>query len=222
MHPIYRRSIGDFLSWASVALENALNSPDVQAAMSAFGYDEARLLEGVALLETALSHRAGQKEDYGKQYAATLAMRQAWHAADRQYYALHRRLVRLILRYDADLQRRNALGLNVPKSQRFNLWLDEAVSFYNNVLQDPQIQTALASYNVTLEDLEQGQAAIQEVKALKGVQDREKTQAQQATKDRDAVFKALNEWLAKFREVARIALADSPQHRESLQLGHIP
>ena len=54
---------------------------------------------------------------------------------------------------------------------------------------------------------------------MNGTQEREKYEAQQATKDRDAALDRLDDWLGDFREVAAIALADQPQQLEALQFG---
>jgi hypothetical protein len=47
-------------------------------------------------------------------------------------------------------------------------------------------------------------------------------EAQRATQARDAAIEALDDWLADFRAVARLALEDDPQLLEALQLGAIP
>jgi hypothetical protein len=77
----------------------------------------------------------------------------------------------------------------------------------------------LAHFKVTREHLKQGLTMVEQVAALKALQEREKTAAQNATKDRDAAVDTLSEWLTPFRAVARIALAHIPQHLETLQLG---
>jgi predicted metal-dependent phosphotriesterase family hydrolase len=70
--------------------------PGILAALSAFGYDQARLDEGVALLNEAWARHAAQKQAYGAQYAATQALRQARQAAN-ELYRIHRRLTSLVL-----------------------------------------------------------------------------------------------------------------------------
>ena len=57
---------------------------------------------------------------------------------------------------------------------------------------------------------------LEQVAELNSVREREKVEAQQATKDRDAALSALRAWLSEFRAVAKIALADTPQQLEAL------
>jgi len=58
--------------------------------------------------------------------------------------------------------------------------------------------------------------------AVKRAQEKERGEAQDATKQRDAAIAALETWLADFKVVARIALQDTPQLLEALNLGAIP
>ena len=208
------------LSWARLALNNAIATPEVLAALSQYNYDEARLQEGIVLLGSALDLHAEQKDSYGKQYAATQALHQAWKMTDQPYYAVHRRLARHALKHDQ--RRKHALTLTVRKRTSFRKWLDQASVFYSNALDDPEIITAFEGFNITHDNLIEAQTALAHVEALKMDQDREMGNARQATRDRDAVFKELDTWLNTFREVARIALSNQPERLEALELGPIP
>jgi hypothetical protein len=209
-------NVDELFTRAQVTLDMARQTPEILARLSIYGYDEAHLQQGLTLLETARSLHATQKRQYGEQYAATEALMQAWRTADERYLA-HRRLARLALRQDP--QRQHALGLDQPKKGSFSGWLGQALVFYTNTLGDPEVINALARFNVTQADLEQGQALVQQVADLNSVQEREKYEAQAATRERDAALDALGVWLAELREVARIALADVPQQLEALQFG---
>ena len=63
------------------------------------------------------------------------------------------------------------------------------------------------------------QAQVEQAMTLNTAQEREKGEAQEATKQRDAALKALDEWLVDFRVIARIALEDNPQLLEALNIG---
>ena len=56
---------------------------------------------------------------------------------------------------------------------------------------------------------------------LNAVQEKEKSEAQKATKARDAALDALEEWYVEFRELAQIALEDDAQRLEALGMGSI-
>ncbi len=62
---------------------------------------------------------------------------------------------------------------------------------------------------------------VVQVKVLGEIQQREKGEAQTATKERDATLDALDVWLSEFKTVARIALADNAQMLEALQFGTV-
>jgi hypothetical protein len=70
--------------------------------------------------------------------------------------------------------------------------------------------------------LSAAQAQVEGVASLNNAQEQEKGEAQAATQERDAAIEALDDWLADFRVVARIALEDDPQLMEALHMGAIP
>ncbi len=53
------------------------------------------------------------------------------------------------------------------------------------------------------------------------MQEKEKSEAQKATKARDAALDALEEWYTEFRELAQIALEDDSQQLEALGMGSV-
>ncbi len=62
---------------------------------------------------------------------------------------------------------------------------------------------------------------MKQVDDLNNAQQRETSEAQIATKSRDAAIDELSGWLNEFREIAFIALENNPQQLESLQFGAI-
>jgi hypothetical protein len=211
-----RRNIDEFLTRAGVALDNARQTPEIAAALAGFGYDESRMQVGADLLAEAEARHAAQKQEYGEQYQATAALQQTEAEAD-QLYDVHRKLAQVALKKAPKQQ--ESLGLGQPKKRSLSGWLGQATIFYTNALSDPEVQAALARFNITPEALQQGQALVQSVVQLNSAQEREKYEAQQATKDRDAVLDRLDDWLADFKAVAVIALAGQPQQLEALQFG---
>lgn len=211
-------SLSDFFAQANVLLTNAQEHADIAAALDAYGYDAATLAEGQALLDTARGLYDAQIREYGEQHAATQAFVDASEAADKDY-GDHRRLAKLAFKSDA--QRKTDLHLNERKPQAFNPWYEQARHFYTAILADTEAQTELARYKITPEDLSAAQAQVEQVSTLKNTQEQEKSEAQDATQERNASIEALDEWLGDFRVVARIALEDSPQLMEALKMGTI-
>ncbi len=212
------KNIDELLAQAGTAISNAQQTPDIQAALATFGYDEARLQAGADLLAAARAGQAAQKREYGEQYAATAAVDQARQEADAQY-RVHRKLVRMVLK--GDPQRQVALGLDQPPKYSFSGWLGQTRVFYTNLLLDVEALASLARFNIDQAQLEAAQVAIKQVDDLNNAQQREISEAQMATKSRDAAIDELSDWLNEFREIAFIALADNPQQLEALQFGAI-
>jgi len=207
-------SIDEFLNRCRVALVNGRDTPEIQSSLAVFGYDVARLDVGLGLLETAEQLHAGQKKQYGEQHAATSAVEQARTKAD-EAYTMHRKLAQLALKKSPEQQ--NSLGLNETKKESLSGWLGQGLIFYRNILGDPVAIAALGRFNIDEAALLEGQALIQGVADQNATQEKEKYEAQQATKDRDAALDALDEFMVDYREVAKIALADKPQQLEALQ-----
>ncbi len=211
------KNIDNYLQQIRLALQNG-KSPDIAAALAVYGYDAAKLSAGDPLLAAAEALQAVQKKEYSEQYAATTALGEAWQAADKTY-STHRKLAKLALRDEPDDQK--ALMLHEPKSKTLDPWMGQAGVFYKNLLESVEMLAALAVYNITDLILIAARDAVVHVAALNGDQEREKSEAQKATKTRDTALDALDVWYSEFRTLARIALEDDPQQLEALGLGTI-
>lgn len=212
-------TLPNFFTGAATILSNAQGQPQIAAALDAFGYDAAALQAGQTLFDAARSLYDAQIKEYGEQHAATQALNEAVTSADKAY-AAHRRLAKIAFKTDA--QRQTDLHLNDRKPEAHNPWYEQARHFYTAVVADTEAQTQLAKYKITLEALQAAGALVEQTMSLKTAQEKEKGEAQDATQQRNAAISALDEWLADFKVVARIALEDNPQLLEALNLGAIP
>ncbi len=61
-------SIDSLLNSAQVAIDNALNNPDIQAYLSEYNHTPKRIQAGKALYETALVAQQKQQAEYGEQF----------------------------------------------------------------------------------------------------------------------------------------------------------
>ena len=210
-------NIDNYLQQIRLALQNG-KTPDIAAALAVYGYDAIKLGAGDPLLATAEELQAVQKKEYSEQYAATTALGEAWKAADKTY-ATHRKLAKLALRDEPDDQK--ALMLHEHKAKTLNPWLGQAGVFYKNLLESAEMLATMAMYNITDLMLIATRDAVVQVAVFNGDQEREKSEAQKATKTRDAALDALDVWYNEFRALARIALEDDPQRLEALGLGSV-
>jgi predicted RecB family endonuclease len=207
------RSINDRLTAAQVALDNAQVDPVLQEALGAFGYSTERLQEGEDLLARARDAHETMAVEYGDQYDATDAMKRAYETANTTYMR-HLKVARVALQDRRGIAQK--LGLNGRRKSTLADWVEQARPFYDNALSSTEVQTALGRFGITAEQLEGGRAQIEAVAAANAVQEREKGEAQDATKRRDASIDDLDAWMSDFRAIARIALEDQPQQLEKL------
>jgi hypothetical protein len=212
-------SIADRLLAAQVAIDAALTDPELQAALTPFGYDTAALTAARTLYEEAQALVTDQRREYGEQFAATEAVQQAWETADTAYkHSL--KLARVIFKDDTTAQ--TAMGLNGRRKESLSGWLEQAALFYEGLQSDPALVAAMGRFGYDELRVAEEMALVTAVRAANVVQEREKGQAQEATKTRDARLDDLSEWLADFKAVAEVALADAPQQLERLGFGAIP
>lgn len=209
------QSIPERLSEAETALDNALSDQTLLDALAEYGYDEAALEEGRALLEAAQDAQQTMTAEYSEQYEATDALEDA-HEAAHQTYIRHLKVARVALKDDRGAA--EALKLRGRRKETISGWIDQARTFYDNALADEDIQDALAEFNVTTEDLNEALAQVDAVAAANSTQEQEKGDAQDATQARDAAVEKLDEWMSDFFAIARVALEDRPQQLEKLGL----
>ena len=207
------QSIDSFLNQAQVAIDNALATPQVQAYLTEFGYTPERIQEGKMLYEKALAAQQRQKAEYGEQVGATATLNEAWSTAKKSYMRLVK-IARIAFKRNVGVAIK--LDLNGDRKQSLLGWLLQAKQFYTNALGDPEVMNALGQYGMTSAKLEAAQAQMQAVEAADLAQEKEKGEAQSATKMRDGAIDVLDDWLDDFVAIARVALEEDPQLLETM------
>ncbi len=208
-----KRSISERLLEAQVAIDNSLNIPAILNAVSVFGYDQPRLQAARALYDEVMELVAAQKREYGDQYEATAVVNAAWETADLAYKRTLK-VCRILFKGNASAA--GALNLSGSRKKSLSGWLEQATTFYTNLLNTPDFITALAEFGYDQAKLEAEAALVQAVYDANAVQDKERGEAQEATLVRDAKLDELDEWVARYKQVAQLALEDSPQMLEQL------
>lgn len=196
--PIERR-----LLTAQMALDEVLADAALQAALAPRGYDQARLLEGRALRDTAQALAQQQRARTGDQRRAK-AVKEATKSQAHAFFKSQVDLARTALRDDPGAA--EALDLGVRKRSSAG-WLAQAQQFYANALNDPAILGKLATFGITREELEQGQSQVEAVVAGAVTHQQRKGVKQETTRARDAALAALDRWMQDFNAVVRVALA---------------
>ena len=203
----------DFLMSAKTMIENALSDNTVKTALASYGYDEAKLQAGKALYDEAFELDLTQKRESGEKVAVTAEFNNLWVEADQQYMKTLK-VARIVLKslYKAD----QAAMLYGTRKQSFNGWQEQAVSFYANILNDPQLLEAMAGYGYPEEKLQQEYDMVKQVIAKELQQKQEKGESEQATRVRDQKLDQLAVFVSEMRGIAKVALADTPDYLEKL------
>ncbi|MCB9422164.1 MAG: hypothetical protein H6667_20345 [Ardenticatenaceae bacterium] len=208
-----KQSMAQRLMAAQVAIDNSLNNPAILNAVTAFGYDAARLQAGRDLYDEVMALTATQEVEYGEQYEATAVVNTAWETADLAYKKALK-ISRVVFR--GNQKARNALGLSGSRKKTLSGWIKQATTFYTNLLNTPDLIAAMTPYSYDQTKLEAEAALVQAVVAANAAQDKERGEAQEATQMRDVKMDELDQWVADYKAVAQVALSDSPQMLEQL------
>lgn len=208
---LYQLSHDELLTTGALTLENAAQPP-IQEAMTQMGYDETALQEGQSLHDAYAASVQARQAEYGEQQSATDALNDAWDAFHSQTYMPHVKITRLLV--DDGTQAR--LGITGDRPDAFPAYVQEARRFYDTIAGDEALQTTLAERGITAESVTEAQSALEQLESLDQTQEREKAEAQQATRDRNDARRAFTDWLSNYHQFARIALADQPELLEQL------
>jgi hypothetical protein len=208
--PKKKKTLGQKMIQAKVLLANVQKEP-FKSALKKYGYNEARINEGQALYDEAEVLVKAKDKAYAAQKKATRALkRKAKVAGD--YFTEQAIIARLTLDNDRDSFR--GLGISGRKKTRFDAWTEDAQSFYNVALADPDIMTALGKNGVTASILKTGLALIEELDGFHSTQKNKIGLAQVATETRNKKTKELFKWISDIISFSRLAFKDNPQQLE--------
>jgi hypothetical protein len=205
--------IEDKLLEAQVVLDNAAADLIIAPAIAVYGYGAAKMAEGKAVYRAAFDAHRKQIAEYGEKYDATESLHKAWEKAHAVF-----RGARLIARIALRDNKRAAVCLQLSGSIKESVtgWLDQASVFYSNLLSEPDFLESMEPFTYDRKRLLSEQALVNAVAEARNRQDKESGEAQQATQERDERIDGLGIWIHDLREVARLALEDSPQQLEKL------
>ena len=94
--------------------------------------------------------------------------------------------------------------------------MEETRAFYQLLDTTEKLLTPLKQLKITEQEIKKQLQLLTEVEQAYTDYQKEKGESQQATKDKNDAFDALDKWVTRFFKVAKIALEDRPQLLESL------
>jgi hypothetical protein len=190
-------------------ITNSLNVSEILDLVDGYNYNEDKLNEGMALVEAAEAASNTQTVKAGAQKTATETFLDARAAAKDAYQALAK-LARAV--YVHDPAHITALGLDGPAPKQTMAFLGAAFTLFDNAA----TLSALADYGYDAARLASERAKITAMSEADNAQEIAKGEAQQATVEAESALKAMNEWIAQYRKILRIALRGKKQLLEWL------
>ena len=213
-----KQSIAQQLNAAQVAISNSLADAGMIKLLAEFGYTAAKLKQGQKLYDTArLAVNAHKKLSGEQQYKTSEVNKITKNALD-AYQALAK-VARAV--WQKDKSRLVALGLQgaVPKTTAG--FLTAAYTLFDNAVEPYPTSSAtssgeLADYGYTKTKLASERAKIAALDKMNQVQEMAKGEAQNAARDQQAALKDLNEWMAMFVKIAKVALRSKREYLEKI------
>lgn len=182
-------------------LNNLTANAEMAAHLQARGYDATRLAEGAALRATVLEAFVTRQQAIGALREAHIASNAALEIA-RAEYVEFRASARALFKSPADRAR---LDLDAPIPNDANAFTGLARIVYHTAQETPALADALAGYGYPSERLDEllthANAAADAMHAV----DAARSNAQQATMQREVAIRALESWMARLMTAARLA-----------------
>ncbi len=213
MKPLYKKTQKERLEQYNTTFENALNHPVITPTLAEFGFDEAKLTEGKQLYIVA-------KNAYDFKITEDDETREAKHELDTKLdelfsiYYPHRKKAKAIFKKDPVTL--HLLGIHGSIPTDYLSRMEIIQKFYTEILNDETLQQRFAAIKITLEDLTKANNVAAEVVSNRFEYVREEGESQDATKNKLAALKIIDDWMDDFYDIAKIAFEDNPQLLEVL------
>ena len=191
------------LNAAEKVIDNSLSNPEILSLVAGYGYSEARLREGRALLRDAKKAFEAQIAAEGAQKTATQEQAASRKIAYDAYQALAK-VSRGVFRQDPP--RIDALGLRGGVPARTGGFIALARALFNNAEAAP----GLAEYGYDAARLASERAKIEAFAEAEKNQEIAKGKAQLATRAQQSAMAALDAWRLLYVRIAKVALRGKP------------
>ncbi len=206
-------AIDGLLTSADLAITNALNDEQIMQELQVYTFDKARIEVGQKLLKETVALNQQQQKEYGDQYGATKARDDAWEIAHKVYM----KSVKIArIAFNDDPGALAALQLNGDRKRSISGWLNQAKTYYGNLMGNPKWLQKMQQYGYSTEKLKGEVKLVDAVETANQKANKELGEAQESTQIRDAKLDQLQKWFSEFIGVLRVALSDNPQQLEKL------
>jgi len=195
------------LNAAQLAITNSQSDPEIKAAVAQYGYTTAKLNAGKALYDTALASVNAQKSGKGDQKTATADLKAAEKSA-RDAYQAAAKVARAALSKE-DL---TTLGLMGKEPRGTAGFIQAGYTLFDNADESG----LLADFGYDEARITAERAKIEAFDTANQAQEMAKGVSQQAAQDQEAALKAMNDWVAQYLKIAKVALRGKKQSLEKI------
>lgn len=193
--------------------ENLSKEGSLKTELAEYGYDDAKISEGKALYDEARKTFDANIKETREETSASLAFQQKYQNIQKTYI-MHRKKARIVFEDNEEALRQ--LKLKGSAARAIAAAMEEMRAFYQLLDTTPNLLTPLKQLKITEQEVKNQLQEFPEVEKAYATYLQEKGESQQATKDKNKAFEALDKWVSKFYRVAKIALEDRPQLLEIL------
>lgn len=196
-----------------VMFENLGKDLDLKTELAEYGYDEVKIKEGKKLYDEARKTFDANTKETREETTASLNFQEKYQNFQK-IYITHRKKAKIV--FDDNAEAFLQLKLKNTPARVIAKFLEETRAFYRLLNTTETLMTLLKQLKVTEQDIEKQLQLLTNVEQAYADYQKEKGESQQATKDKNNAFDALDKWVTRFFKVAKIALEDRPQLLESL------
>lgn len=202
-------SIDSLFATARMSIFNTKEDAMLQDRMKLYGFSPERIQEGETLLVNARQLHT-QKDELYFEWLNLSGQVEKDRETALVTFVDHVQVARIAFRKKPEILRQ--LKINRINRSKLWEWTAQAARFYTLI---GEHTATMKKFGITAEELQQAQAGIEALLALKDLRMKKKAEAESATQKRNVALDALNTWLVEFRAVARLALKDTPQLLEA-------
>lgn len=201
------------LNAALMIISNTLDQDDIRSLVSTRGYNATVLAEGERLYNVASTAVENQAVAASKLRIATDQVQEAERLAHTSYQRLAK-TVRAI--FPANASELKALEMTSRMPKESSAFITAALTMFNNAIRVPEIATALARYGYDEQTLTDEREHIRAFQQSIRAQAIARGAAKEATRMQNEALAALQQWVARYTKIARIALSERPELLDTL------
>lgn len=185
----------------------------IRNAVSVYGYDARRLTQGNDLYRD-LNALENEHIQVGGEKTLLVSRKQLMQKAVSKEYMKFLKIARIAFaenEYATDL-----LMLEGIRERIFNKWFSQVMVFVNNLLNHPELMSAMGEYGVKNIHIEKLKAEVENLSDLIQQCNKIANKHKQLTQKKQKQTIKVQAWVSDYIKIARIALEDQPQHLEKM------